>query len=78
MGPSRLIELGAPLDEYDCLLGPLMRHLEQGAPEAVISSYLEHEFSEHFGMGALPERDSIQLAHQARAWFSKQWADSMV
>jgi hypothetical protein len=58
--------MGAPLDEYDCLLGPLMRHLEQGAPEAVISSYLEHEFSEHFGMGALPER--------ARAWFSKQWA----
>jgi hypothetical protein len=32
--PNGLIAIGSPRDEYDCLLGPLMRDLEQGAAES--------------------------------------------
>jgi hypothetical protein len=77
--PLGLIHIGSPRDEYDCLLGPLMRYLEQRAPDGIISSYLQHEFSGHFGVSAYPsEAERTRFAQTVRAWFAEHWSDTSV
>ncbi|MGW5261533.1 hypothetical protein ACWEQG_11180 [Microbispora sp. NPDC004025] len=43
-------ELNFPPDEYDCLIGPLLKRLSSGADVAGISEYLWYEVEEHFGL----------------------------
>jgi hypothetical protein len=77
--PLNLSKIGAPRDEYDCLLGPLMRHLEQGSTDNVVSSFLAHEFTDHFGVPSYAEEpDVVRFAQLARAWFSEHWSGSAV
>ena len=52
--PIGLIELGAPKDEYECLVGPLMRMLENENSRTEIGSYLKQHIPDHFGV-SLPE-----------------------
>jgi hypothetical protein len=39
-----------PVDEYDCLIGPLLRSLAQGADRTEIGEFLSHELEDHFGL----------------------------
>ena len=75
--PLGLIGMGAPLDEYDCLLGPVMRMLESGDAPTKIAVYLDHEFVEHFG-DAPRDFGSSGFAAQARRWFDERWKGTSV
>ena len=58
-----------PRDEYDCMVGPCLRLLEEGAPEGQIADYLLHEITDHFGLdGNRP--DCRRFAGRLRGWFS--------
>jgi hypothetical protein len=37
-------------NEYDCLIGPLLRRLLAGAGLAPIGEFLWHELEDHFGL----------------------------
>ena len=61
-----------PRDEYECLVGPLLRMLQSGATQSEIASYLETELVEHFGLTT--NRDDIAAAaSRIRAWFDRDW-----
>src|SRR5262245_11053793 len=61
-------------DEYDCLLGPLLGRLLRGATAAELTTFLEHELREHFGLN--PEVcEPAHFAAAALAWYSQYRAD---
>lgn len=66
-----------PHDEYDCLVGPVMRILESGAGPNEIAKYLRHEIESHFGL-ASRYREFDAFAAQLRAWFDQKWSSSTV
>lgn len=48
--PIGIIENGAPDDEYDCLIAPLLDRMERRAGSAVLADFLRSELADHFGM----------------------------
>jgi hypothetical protein len=68
--PIRLIEAGCPLDEYDCMVGPLLRRLEGHEALSSIAAYLEVEFRDHFGA---PASGVEEFASRASAWYRTRW-----
>jgi len=63
-----------PLDEYDCLIGPLLTLLQAGADCDAIGSHLRKEIDEHFGLS--PEHyDFRVIAARMRTWFDQGWRD---
>ena len=71
--PVGLIADGAPINEYDCLVGPILRCLEGHQPASSIAEYLKREFGDRFGV---PLRDPENFAAQAIAWYSQRWPDT--
>jgi len=64
-------------DEYDeCVVGPLLRMLEQGATAEQVSAFLQTELPNHFGIEPKPSRDDALVA-KAWAWFNNHWRDTM-
>ena len=61
-----------PCDEYDCVVGPLMRHLENGDPPEVVAQYLSDEFTDHFGLSISEERIHAWAA-QVTQWYASRW-----
>jgi hypothetical protein len=49
--------------------------LETGATAAVIASYLEREFDEHFGM---PGVAAGEFAASVSTWYRKRWQGTVV
>ncbi len=41
---------GAPDDEYDCLIWPLVRYLDERAGRAEIAAWLQGEVATHYGI----------------------------
>lgn len=72
--PIGLIEVGCPPDEYECVVGPIMRILEQGAPTVHITEYVLKEFPDHFGV-PVPELSAASFATRASYWFSARQAE---
>jgi hypothetical protein len=71
--PQGLLNAGAPEDEYDRLVGPLLRRLEaKEAPEQV-AVFLTSEMAEHFGMGV---PDALPFAIRAHAWCTERWPNN--
>jgi len=68
--PIGVIGIGAPLDEYDCLIGPLLRMLESGESDKAIVAYLHREGTEHFGV-VLHNADAFAV--QAKDWYEQRW-----
>jgi hypothetical protein len=68
--PIGLIEAGAPADEYECVVGPLLRMLEERAPVGAIAKYLASEFEEHFGV---PITDAAAFGERASSWYETRW-----
>jgi hypothetical protein len=73
--PIGVVADGGPTDEYDCLLWPLMRLLEQDATPRDIASFLKGELKGHFGLGPFVRRP-MAFAERAKAWFDHGWADT--
>jgi hypothetical protein len=68
--PLGLIEAGAPFDEYDCVVGPLLRRLEAGASVTSLAGYLDKEIRDHFGT---PAEGIEAFAIRATQWYSTHW-----
>ncbi len=72
--PIGVMGFGAPRDEYDCLIGPLLTMLQAGAATPDIASYLRKEMVEHFGLS--PEYYDFPAAGEhIRTWFDRAWRD---
>jgi hypothetical protein len=57
------------IDQYDCMIGPLLSMLNAGAGRAEIGEFLWYELDEHFGLS--PEsRGTDQLADRLVAWWA--------
>jgi hypothetical protein len=63
-----VVREGGPTDEYDCLLWPLLRLLEQGATDDQIADYLKTEMGEHFGQGPNVRRPIAVARRMRLAW----------
>jgi len=51
--PIGLLSLGFPDDEYDCLVGPLSGMLRQGLSAEALTTALDRQISDHFGVDAI-------------------------
>jgi len=71
--PVGLIATGAPLDEYDCIVGPVLRRLEEHQSASMIAAYLSTEFDDHFGVAL---RDPKEFAEKAVTWYSQRWPNT--
>ncbi len=56
-------------DEYDCLVHPLLRRLQDGTSAEAIASWLCQELADHFGLEPDTERETA-LATELTAWWS--------
>lgn len=72
--PIGLIRLGAPQDEYECVLGALIRLLERQATVQEVTGYLVKEFADHFG-SPIEESSAVDFATRASSWYSARWAE---
>ena len=53
--------------EYDCLVGPTMRKLQDGAGPVEIAAMLAHELVDHFGLS--DSAPPLALATELRMWW---------
>jgi hypothetical protein len=63
--PIGLLALGAPEDEYDCMLGPLVSGLRDGLTPSQLAQLLRDQFAGHFGE---EPSNSEQFAAQITDW----------
>lgn len=63
--PIGVIEHGAPPDEYDCLIAPILDRLAAGADPPAIAAFLHAELNDHFGMD--PERHLAGIESVSRS-----------
>lgn len=61
-----------PRDEYDCLVGPVLTLLAEGASDKVIARSLRKEIDEHFGLST-DNYDFTEVARHLRTWFDHGW-----
>jgi hypothetical protein len=64
-------------DEYDCVMGPMLRMLEQQATEEQLSMFLQTELRDHFGLTSEPPARQDAFAAKARAWYQARWRDTV-
>jgi hypothetical protein len=66
----------SPADtEYDDLLWPLMRLLEDDAPVSALADSLFHKLDEDYGLD--PNRHEITaVAARVKDWFETKWANT--
>jgi hypothetical protein len=67
--PVGLLKTGAPTDEYECLVGPILTRLERGEPSAQLATWLQAHIADHFGV---PSTDARAFAEKACAWHRGQ------
>jgi hypothetical protein len=63
--PASLISAGAPADEYDCLVGPLLSRLSRRPSPVELGEWLRGLVTEHFG--SCP--GTADFARRATAWY---------
>lgn len=66
----------SPQDEYDDLVGMVMRLLVQDADKKRIARHLHDMLKHHYGLSLIP--DTNDIAATVRAWFVSKWAGSQV
>ena len=71
--PVGLIAMGAPGDEYDCVVGDVLRALERGESAAGLAGLLATHLPEHFGSAVANPKP---FAEQAVAWYNARWPGS--
>ena len=60
-------------DEYDCMIGPLLRQLFDGASIESLAAWIAEERTEHFGLDRDAEAD-IALATDLSQWWAARIA----
>ena len=55
-----------PCDEYDCLVGPILSKLSQGATAANLARYMRKHLWDHMGIWGA---DTEGIAARLKAWF---------
>jgi len=50
--PIGLVDMGAPEDEYDCLIGPVTSSLRRGVTADELTAALDEHVADHFGVTA--------------------------
>jgi len=58
-------------DEYDCMISPLLHHLDEGADARSLAAWISREKSSHFGLEPDNTRDT-QLAERLTAWWERR------
>jgi hypothetical protein len=74
--PIGVIPSGAPRDEYDCLIAPILRLLETGASEKEITQFLADQMKNHFGLKNVS--DTQEFAKKVKTWYTDNWPGSTV
>ena len=74
--PVGAISIGADRDEYDCLVGPLLRLLEDNADEDALFRYLDLQMKDHFGLLYVPSTRSF--SNKVKSWYEQSWPGSSV
>jgi hypothetical protein len=69
--PVGLAGLGAPDDEYDCLVGPLTGALREGLPADALANRIRNHVIEHFAVE--PSGTDIFSA-ELNAWYRRSGA----
>jgi hypothetical protein len=61
----------ACLDEYDCMIDPLVEQLGRGDTEERIQAWIVGEVEEHFGVKVSPNQvDEARLARGVVSWWN--------
>jgi hypothetical protein len=55
-------------DEYDCMIGPLLSHLRNGADAAFLHDWIARQVADHFGLPPDPDSDRA-LADALALWW---------
>jgi hypothetical protein len=63
--PIGIVPDGGPLDEYDCLIGPMLGRLERGADARELAEFLRLELDDHFGLDPEYHVDEIERVSRA-------------
>jgi hypothetical protein len=66
--PIGVAQVPEAQDEYDCLIGPLMRRLSEGESEARIGDWLIAEVRDHFGLSPNETQERALVAKLKRWW----------
>ncbi len=64
-GPS------SPIDEYDCMVGPILGLLSRGASVDELRACLEFQLTEHFGLTSSGEASAQEISAKLKNWFSQ-------
>jgi hypothetical protein len=64
-----------PRDEYDCMIGPVLRLLEQGASIDELRAFLGKEVTEHMGISCI-DAEVRRVSETLKKWFSDNWRDT--
>ena len=57
--PIGVVRGGGPEDEYDCLITPMLDHLDGGAESPEVAAFLRFELEDHFGLDPELHADAI-------------------
>ncbi len=63
--PAALVSAGAPADEYECLVGPLLSRLSQGLSPLELGEWLRADVTDHFGFC----KDTEPFARRVIDWY---------
>jgi hypothetical protein len=69
--PIGVSGISEAVDEYDCMIGPLLHRLSEGADTRSLAGWISRERSSHFGLGPDGTRD-MQLAERLTAWWKER------
>jgi hypothetical protein len=72
--PIGVADIAQAADEYDCMMGQLLRMLEQKAGPSRIEEWLIHELRTHFGLTPDKRREA-RLAEDWVAWWATRFQD---
>jgi hypothetical protein len=60
-------------DEYDCMIGPILHRLFEGADTHSLADWISHERCSHFGAGPDDAKDML-LAESLTGWWRRRRA----
>ena len=63
--PAALVSAGAPADEYECLVGPLLSRVSEGLSPFELGEWLRVHVTDHFGSCENTE----QFARRVIDWY---------
>lgn len=64
-------------DEYDCMIGPLVRHLRDGADAALLRDWIARERVDHFGLSVDMGADRALADALLRWWHDRTTIDGV-